>query len=231
MAIGPSVGAPCLARNSASRRRCPRATCPNLHRPMRPPSLPPAVAEGNKALKRNRGWRREFRTRQRIAVIDAAESWPEWRQRAPRQKSGRASRRRGEDPMGHSARKGKCGDLRLGTWRGLRSNRGAAQPPRRRQKSQRANNAPQKQQRRGACESDTAPYVSRKRSPVCNATEHSARERSKFRLPAQAPAGNASQSAPTVVAPHYRQQSRRRQCTQTQPRLETRVPHESALQC
>ena len=153
MAIGPPFGAPDTARNSASRRRCRRATFPNLQRPTRSPPLPPEVAENNRgpqthtrlemrvshqssnrgnrrrgipppgagvrwqrppirtdrrsplttassrggtnALKRNRGWRREFRISQRFNVSDATVSWPEWGQRPTETEAHRARIRGG----------------------------------------------------------------------------------------------------------------------------------------
>ena len=80
---GPSVGASELARNSASRRRWPRATFPNLRRPSHPHLQRFPICNdhqqsrrGNKAPKRNRDWGREFCISQRVAVLDAAESRP-----------------------------------------------------------------------------------------------------------------------------------------------------------
>ena len=49
---------------------------------------------GANALKRNSGWRREFRISRRFHVSDAAVSWPEWSQRPAATEARRASHTR-----------------------------------------------------------------------------------------------------------------------------------------
>ena len=78
------IATPSLVRSPASRRRCPRDTFPNLHRPSQIPHYRQKSRRGNRALKLNRGWRREFRISQRFMVIDAAVSRPELRRRLRR---------------------------------------------------------------------------------------------------------------------------------------------------
>ena len=71
------------------------------------PSLPPAVAEGDNALKRNRGWRREIRISQRFRVSDAAVSWREWSWRPAVTKVHRVAHARRGCPLSNSRRERK----------------------------------------------------------------------------------------------------------------------------
>ena len=90
---GKAIATPSLVRSPASRRRCPRATLPNLHRPSKLPHYRQKSRKDNRALIRNRGWRRKFRINQRFMVTEAAASRPELRRRLrrDRRQKGRVS--------------------------------------------------------------------------------------------------------------------------------------------